>query len=281
MSFANGGFYFQDGASVYRVPYANGDQTPQATPTQLMDVTYYADTLHWEKPLDLAADGTLYVGNGGSQGDECGGSVHGAILAADGAVGDGDMVATGLRWPTALRCTAAGSCLAVEDAEDYTEAEGGRSKLFAIHQGDDWGFPCCAAPNTPYSDAPPTTDCSGVAVEPVSFVVSDDPMGLDVEPGAWPAAWKGQAFVALAGAAGTYVGARIVAVGLDAAGRPVVGSDLGGADTGSMTDFATGWDDGTSGSHDYPFDVAFSADGRLYVANAGNGEIFWIAPIAP
>jgi hypothetical protein len=56
--------------------------------------------------------------------------------------------------------------------------------------------------------------------------------------------------------------------------------DTSGANTGSVTDFATGWDDHTL-AHGRPAAVEYSSDGRLFVANDNNGEIFWIAPITP
>jgi glucose/arabinose dehydrogenase len=46
-----------------------------------------------------------------------------------------------------------------------------------------------------------------------------------------------------------------------------------------MTNFATGWDDGTV-AHGRPAAVTFSSDGRLFVANDVNGIIFWIAPMS-
>jgi glucose/arabinose dehydrogenase len=43
-----------------------------------------------------------------------------------------------------------------------------------------------------------------------------------------------------------------------------------------MTDFATGWDDGTL-EHGRPTAIAFSDDGRLFVGDDQKGVIFWIA----
>ena len=34
-----------------------------------------------------------------------------------------------------------------------------------VHKGDDWGFPCCATRNLPYSSADPASSCAGVVEE--------------------------------------------------------------------------------------------------------------------
>jgi hypothetical protein len=71
-----------------------------------------------------------------------------------------------------------------------------------------------------------------------------------------------------------------VAIQMDpTTGLPVAGSDTTGANTGAMTDFATGWDDGTL-RHGRPAAVTFSSDGRLFLANDNNGVIVWIAPMS-
>jgi glucose/arabinose dehydrogenase len=92
--------------------------------------------------------------------------------------------------------------------------------------------------------------------------------------------WSGAAIVATHGAAGSWTGARMVAIAMDpTTGMPMPGTNMNGSDMGSMTDFATGWDDGTL-SHGRPAAVEFSSDGRLFVANDNNGAIFWIAPLS-
>jgi len=45
-----------------------------------------------------------------------------------------------------------------------------------------------------------------------------------------------------------------------------------------LVDFATGWDDGLR-DHGRPAAATFAADGRLFIANDANGDIFWIAPV--
>ena len=86
-------------------------------------------------------------------------------------------------------------------------------------------------------------------------------------------------YVPLHGAYGTWTGARVVAIDFDTmTGLVLPGSDLTGMSSGAMTDFATGWDDGTQ-SHGRPAVVAFAPDGRLFLGSDTTGDIIWIAPL--
>ena len=280
MLFTNGYFYYQDGTKIMRLPYQPGDRSPSGTSQQVADITIYRSGLHWPKALDIADDGTIYVSNGGDQGEVCNPDhpFHGGILKLDGSPG-GSPVAKGFRNPISLRCARGHNrCFAVELARDFTAGEGGREKLVPIRQDDDWGFPCCATNDLPYPDEAPT-DCSAVAPENASFVIGHTPFDLDFETGKWPKEWNNRVYVPLHGAAGSWLGARVVAIGLDSAtGELLPGSDLGGSSSGAMVDFATGWDDHTL-SHGRPAAVAFAKDGRLFLGNDNNGNIIWIAPL--
>jgi glucose/arabinose dehydrogenase len=285
--FANGAFYYQDNTKIMRVPYVPGDRLPSGVSQTVANITIYADTLHWPKTLDIADDGKIYVGNGGTQGAVCTSTqtFEGGILEIDGSpcggVSPGVPWVSGLRNPIAVRCSRGHNlCFGVELAKDYSAMQAGREKLFVIHQGDDWGFPCCATKNTPYTDVSPTPNCSMVAAESSAFLIGDTPFGLDFEPGQWPAPWKGNVFVTTHGAAGSWSGARVVAIAVDpVTGMPQNGSNLSGTDTGAMVDFLTGWDDG-SHSHGRPAAVTFAPDGRLFLTNDNNGDIVWIAPLS-
>jgi glucose/arabinose dehydrogenase len=306
--FYNGGFYFQDGVSIFREPYSSGDRAPTGNPVQVATVTVYSSFGHWPKTLDVTDDGTIFMSNGGDEGETCDLSrpFHGGILALDGnADGGARQIAKGLRNPIYVRCHRDGHnhCFANELARDYSSAIGGREKLIPIHEGDDWGFPCCASENLPYTDVclacSAMTDtlanssatcrntntcsprCAGIVPESASFVIGDTPFGLDFIDGQFPAPWDHHVYVAPHGAFGTWVGARVVAIAFDpATGLPYPGSNLPGIDAGTMVDFLTGWDDG-SHAHGRPTDVTVSADGRLFVSNDQNGDIIWIAPIGP
>lgn len=282
MTFAAGFFYFQDDAKIMRVAYQPGDRAPSATPEQIADITVYYSPLHWPKGIDVADDGTIYVSNGGDQNEACDPThpFHGGILKLDGSPG-GAQVCKGLRNPITIRCARGhDKCFALEMAKDYTSTTGGREKLIPIRQGDDWGFPCCATKDLPYGDITPT-DCSKVTAEDVGFFIGDSPFGLAFAPATWPAKFAGSAMVANHGAAGSWIGARLVAIGMDPnTGMPLPGHNDDGTNHGSMIDFATGWDDGTL-THGRPAALEMAPDGRLFVANDNNGVIFWVAPIQP
>jgi glucose/arabinose dehydrogenase len=288
MLFTNGYFYYQDGTppgtKIMRVPYAVHDLAPSGPSEQVADITVFTSVGHWPKTMDVADDGTIYVGNGSNQSETCvvPHTFHGGILKIDPAPGGPDpggiQVAMGFRNPIAVRCARGhNTCFALELSLDYSAGSGGREKMVPIRQGDDWGFPCCATKDLPYSGAP-VTDCSGVSAEGNGFVIGDTPFGVDFESGKWPAPWAGRAFVVTHGSFGGWVGARMVAIPMDpSTGLPLPSSNLSGGNVG-MNDFATGWDDGTK-SHGRPAAVTFAPDGRLFVANDNDGVIFWIAAI--
>jgi glucose/arabinose dehydrogenase len=296
--FANGSFYFQDGTLIMSEPYTNGQRQDNGQASVVANITIYESALHWPKTLDISDNGEIYVGNGGDQDEVCQepGNLasnmpfHGGILQLDGTPG-GNPIAKGFRNPIAVKCHRDGHdhCFATELALDYSAAQGGREKLVTIRAGENWGYPCCASKDLPYSAVtvpcagspssmcPP--DCSSVVQDTESFIIGNTPFGFDFDDTQFPAPWDHQVIVALHGAAGSWSGARLVAIATDpATGEPVPGSDVNGGDTGGMVDFATGWDDG-SFSHGRPADIEMSADGRMFVANDTNGEIFWIAPV--
>jgi hypothetical protein len=286
--FTPGFFYYQDGTppgtAILRVPYATGQRVISAAPEQVANIDVYLAPLHWPKTMDVADDGTIYVANGGNQGETCVPShpFHGGILKIDPGPGgpnpNGVEVAKGLRNPIGVRCARGHNrCFALDLAQNYSHI--GRGKMVPIRQGDDWGFPCCASANVPYEASPPGTDCSGVAQEENAFCTTDVPFGVDFEPGVWPAMWANRAYVVTHGAAGTWTGARVVSIPMDpVTGLPLPSTNIDCFTEVGMVDFATGWDDGTL-EHGRPAAVAFSSDGRLFVANDNNGVILWIAPL--
>jgi glucose/arabinose dehydrogenase len=283
MMFANGSFYYQNDTRILRMPYAAGDRVPSAESEQIADITIHVDGLHWQKVMDIADDGTIYVTNGGAQTDPCEQPVQrfrGGVLELDGSP-SGTVVATGFRNAISLRCARGHNlCFVIELGKDGTAFAGGREKLVPFRQSGNWGFPCCATKNVPFPGIIPIPDCSEVMDEKAAFLIGDTPFDLDFETGKWPEPWNNRVYVPLHGAVGTWFGARIVGIAMDPlTGDVLPGSSTGnGMSTGAMVDFAEGWDDGTR-MHGRPANVAFAPDGRLFMGNDFNGDIIWFAPI--
>ncbi len=291
--FGNGSFYWQDDTRVVKVAYAPGDRALMKVPVTVADLSgRFQSGTHWSKSLDIADDGTIYVGNGADQGESCVEPhvFNGGIYAiGDGKPMDGEPVIKGFRNPIYVRCQRGfNHCFTSELTRDYSAGMRGREKIILIRKGDDWGYPCCATKNVPFPDAL-GADCSMVPEETVAFYVADTPFGLDFERGRWPAPWTNRIFVTLHGAFGTWVGARIVAIETDPAGLPRAGGTLlpdGGQGTaGATLDFANGWDNGRL-DHGRPSDVTFASDGRMFVAQdngpstiGGLGIVVWFAPL--
>jgi glucose/arabinose dehydrogenase len=280
--FTGGYFYYQNGTQIMREAYAAGQRIDLGGAELVADITVYSSNLHWPKTLDVSDTGHIYVGNGGDQGESCQQPMpfHGGILELDGSAG-GNPIIRGLRNPIDVKCHHDGNnhCFATELALDYSASQGGREKLIPIESGDNWGFPCCATANLPYSGVTPTPDCSTIAADTNSFIIGNTPFGFDFEDTQFPSPWDHRVIVALHGVAGSWAGARLVAIATDpVTGLPLSSSTIDGGDNGSMDDFATGWDDGTH-QHGRPSDIAFSADGRMFVANDNSGEILWIAAV--
>jgi glucose/arabinose dehydrogenase len=291
LTFARGYLYFQDTATIRRVAFRSGDRAPSAAVEAVTTITAPQSSNHFPKSVDMAQDGTLYVTNGSDQGEAClkNRVPIGAVfkLLPGGA---NSVVTSGFRNPIAMRCEANHNvCLVAELAKDGSGSEGGREKIVAVHQGDNWGFPCCADTSIPYTSAEfqesgqtvTPADCAGVTPESVAFQIGHTPFGIDFETGTWSAPWGNRAFVALHGVVGAYAGSRVVAIALDpTTGLPLPSSDLeaGTSDAPNMMDFVTGWDDDRQ-DHGRATAVAFGDDGRLYVGDDTKGEIFWIAPV--
>ena len=287
LMFGGGYLYYQDDATVRRVPYRTGDRRPSGTSQLVTTITAPQAVLHWPKVLDTAKDGTIYISNGSEQEETCFSmrTPFGGIfrLNADNST---SLVAMGFRNPIALRCERDHDvCLAAELALDDSANLGGREKIVPVRQGDDWGYPCCATRDLPYrgavyDDTQAVPDCSRVAAENASFIIGHTPFGIDFETGKWPTPWTHRALVTLHGDAGSWYGARVVAIALDnSTGMPLPATEFdgGSADPANMLELASGWDDQLQ-DHGRPAPVAFAADGRLFLGDDQLGAILWIAP---
>jgi hypothetical protein len=257
MLFANGFFYYQDGTlpgtKIMRLPYQPGELTAAGTPQEVANINVYTSGLHWPKTLDMADDGTIYVGNGGDQVEATPRtpSMAACFKSTLPPAGPIRMAyrsprASGTRSTSAVPrgTTAASPSSSPRTTRTVKAAERSSSPSIKATTG---AFPCCATQGLPYLRSPAGTNCSRVAMDNNSFYIGDTPFGMDFEPGAWAGQWAGRVYVATHGAAGWWTGARIMAIPVDpTTGLPMPSTN---ATTESMSvgmiDFATGWDDGT------------------------------------
>jgi len=185
------------------------------------------------------------------------------------------------RFPIAIRCLPGkGSCWVAELSLDASGDDGGREKIVPIHDGDNYGFPCCATKDLPFPGISPAPDCSTVVPEENAFEIGDTPFGIDFDVAhKWPAPYTGALFVALHGKFGTWEGSRLVAIATDpTTGAPLPSSDIPGGPNDALHELAGGWDDGKQ-DHGRPAAVAVADDGRVFVANDADGSIVWFAPL--
>jgi glucose/arabinose dehydrogenase len=280
--------YYQNDKVVMAAPYNLGDRVGDATAaTQIIDIGGYYSSTHWPKAIDVDDDGNVFVTSGGDQAspdDSClqpssMWAYRGSVWQVDGTPG-GTMVSTGFRNPIALRCAkGTGACFGLELARDFAPQQGSREKLFPVQLGADYGQPCCATQNLPFTDSPTGTDCSGIASEITSFLIDHTPFGLDFEQGAFPGMWQYRAFVVLHGFVGSWEGARVVGIATNpTTGWPVDSSE---ADAGTaLSDFGVGWYlNGASQNHGRPASITFAPDGRMFIGNDINGDIIWVSPV--
>ena len=159
--FDDGYFYYQDGTRrSCGCPTPTGDRAPPAAAAQSRrHHGLHLVGLHWPKTLDIADDGTIYVGNGGDQGEACDPAApvprrHPPASTARPA--DGSSIAKGFRNPIAVRCAQGPQTPAsrLELALDYSAGPGGREKLVPIHARATTGAsPAAPRKNLPYADS--------------------------------------------------------------------------------------------------------------------------------
>ena len=295
--FANESFYFQAtdpgntqgqvGTLIRQMPYASGQRVgdPSKAATVATVDLYYSGT-HWPKTLDQADDGTIYVGNGGDQGEMCDPGGLPAPLPRrhprarrDPAEGR-ERGRHGFPQPDRHQVPARPRSLLQHRAVARLLRRRRRPGEAGHHPpGRRLGIPCCATAGTPYGTVSGGPDCSQVQADVNSFIIGDTPFGFDFMPASWTGAYGGRVVVALHGVYGSWQGARVVAIALDpATGLPEAASDRGAGTPATLADFLTGFDDNLR-DHGRPSDVTFGPDGRMFVADDDDGDILWIAPI--
>jgi glucose/arabinose dehydrogenase len=271
---ANGSFYYTLDDGVYRDPYAAGataidDSAPATVASFATTVTYR----RFPHSLAIATDGTLYVTRGQFDNPHCppeDDRIGSVLRIGEGHPLPGDIVANGFRNPLTMRCMSWGACYAIELSGDGWEAVGGTEKLVELHDGDNFGYPCCVKRGVPNPELPSKPDCSTVASPDGTFPLHDTPFGFDWERDfGWPAPYKGAFFVGKHGDYADWAHAGLQWAPTDAATH---------LPASATTDFMTGV--GKNRTISRVADIRFAPDGRLFFTDDQGGAIYWIAPRA-
>lgn len=269
-----GGFvYFSTESVVYRTPYTVGQRREHRAMREAIFHYPSNPDSRWTHGLDVRADGTVITSAGvWGTSRECGMRAYQGEIFRVTADGQSTRIVQGLRNPLYIRCHRTDPlCIAAELGDDRGPTWGALEKLIAIDDTtQNVGFPCCVSQSrtSPFNDG--VFDCSTVTPGVATFELQLTPFGLDWEPGLWPAPFHRALFVALHGSYYSipkWNGASVVFARTDEAGRPI----------GPFMPFLLGFGPGGS-PLERPSDVAFSQDGRLFVADDHAGAIYWIAP---
>jgi glucose/arabinose dehydrogenase len=269
-----GGYvWFTTSGGVWRTPYVSGQrgETPGGRQQFSMPRNFFGG--RWTHGLARSPSGALYTTNADSTGSMACSSTRddGHIFSVDDH-GVATVVATGFRNPMYARCHFnSETCLASELGEDE-QRPNAREKILRIRSGTWYGYPYCYAPNLVEQAICPE-NCAQVVAEEASFPISNTPFGLDWERGMWPGQYRNALFVALHGSFYSptpFEGASVVYTATDANHIPISTQD--------WHPFVTGFSRGP-GPLSRPADVAFSPDGRLYVADDTGHAIYWVAPL--
>jgi glucose/arabinose dehydrogenase len=252
---------------VYRVPYADGDRTATALPENLGLPATYATGGRWTHGLARSVGGQLYTSRGAY--GMCISTPASGEISTIGADGTLTTVAAGFRNPMYMRCHRTDEvCAAMELGEDTQT--GAVEKMISLRANTDYGYPCCQSMGR--SAPGGTSGCSDVTKEDAWFPLSDTPFGFDWEPGLWPAPFTGGVFVALHGSfysSPRWQGAAIVYAPTDPTTHMPVQD---------WAPFQGGWAPDDGSILDRPSDIAFSKDGRMFIADDASGHVYWMAP---
>ena len=267
LALGGGYLYFTTKATVWRTPYVDGQRMATGYPEDLGLPAAYGTGGRWTHGLARSVGGTLYTSRGGYA--TCGASALPGDIGTIAADNTFSYVAKGFRNPMYLRCHRTDEvCAAMELGEDLES--GATEKMLKLQPNTNYGFPCCHSKDLPASSGN-NVSCADITKEDAWFPLSNTPFGFDWETGMWPAPFTGGVFVALHGSAysaPSWQGAAIVYAPTDPTTH---------MPTQDWAPFQGGW--GPNGSVlDRPADIAFSSDGRMFIADDTSGSIFWMAP---
>jgi len=272
--FAQGALFVSDAQAVWRLAYSAGTlkSAKRERVTRSADLSPFG--YHWTRDLAMDSKGTLYVGVGsaGNVGEEAPPRATIQTVAPDGTL---RTFATGLRNPVGLQFYPGTDDLFVTVNERDGLGDGlVPDYLTHVRQGAFYGWPYAyLGPHADPDFGAKRPDLVAKAVAPdLLFQAHSAPLGLVFYDGAqFPAAYKGDAFVALHGSwnSAAPTGYKVVRVPFKA-GRPL----------GTYENFVTGfWHDGGENGTPAriwgrPAGLAVAKDGSLLIADDA-GKVVW------
>jgi glucose/arabinose dehydrogenase len=275
LAIGGGYLYFTTKDSVWRTPYADGQRQAMGLPENLNLPATYGTGGRWTHGLARSVGGTLYTSRGSYGTCPTNMADPGTPGGDINSVGDGGaltLIAQGFRNPMYMRCHRTDEmCAAMELGEDQTT--GATEKMLVLHPNTNYGYPCCITQGMPFATTAAFEQamCTDMTKEDAQFPLSNTPFGFDWEMGMWPAPYTNGIFVALHGSAYSdprWQGTAVVWAPTDPTTHvPVQDWQVfqgGFGPGGSELERAT--------------DIAFSPDGRMFIADDTSGNIYWMAP---
>ncbi len=275
IAFHGGALYVGDVKAVWKLPYHDGDLKTDAKPERITQDEFGGDSDHWSRDIAFGRDGTLYVAIGSGANVEDGEPATRASVQKVVAGGHLAPFATGIRNPVGIAFYPGTDDLYVSVNErDMLGDDLVPDYLTRIRAGDFLGWPYA------YIGAHPDPDFGARRPDLVKQTKTPDvlfrshsaALGLVFYEGTqFPAAYKGDAFVALHGSwnRSEPTGYKVVRVHFTK-GRP----------ENAYENFATGFWDG-AGPHAQvwgrPVGLAIAKDGSLLVADDTAKTVWRIA----
>jgi glucose/arabinose dehydrogenase len=289
LSTQNGALYVGTEFGIYRIPYRTGDASAQSKPQKIASVRTGGGTGHSTTSVAVAGN-TLYASVGSSC-DACTETdTTRATIQQLGLDGSGMRAkAVRIRNAIALTVNPATGTLWAGNAGQDSLPQGHPYELFDAvnaHGGvADYGWPDCEENNHAYRTG---ADCSKTVVPRVEFPAYETAIGAAFYPSnptgahAFPAQYRGGAFVALHGSWHTPDGCNVrprvafVPMNGDTPQKAVDWADP----NAQWSDFISGFQPGCSASTRIgrPTGVAVGPQGSLFVADDQTGNIYRIRP---
>jgi glucose/arabinose dehydrogenase len=274
LAIRDGFLYVADVDAVWRIPYANGMLRTRAKPEHVFDTTPHQPTGHFTRDIAFDSQGNLFLAIGALEnlGEDPPPRATVQKIAADGTH---IVFASGLRNPVGMAFYPGTDELYVTVNErDGLGDSLPPDYLTRIRQGEFFGWPYAYIgphPDPDYGAKRPDL-VAKTKTPDVLFEAHSAPLGLVFyDASQFPAAYRGDAFVALHGSwnSSRPTGYKIVRVKFHN-GRPENGYE----------DFLTGfWDGGTSPALVWgrPVGLAVARDGSLLIADDTGGAVWRVS----